>query len=89
MQTTMSFTSNAADVSAPFFATGKDIKEGLTEFIKKAGLLVYKDYFMAIKLGKNTNIPAEIEKEHFLSMVRDVYVSRVKSLEKATLKKAA
>lgn len=89
MQTTMMFDGNADDVSGPFFATGKDIKDGLTEYIKKVGFLIYKDYFMGIKLGKNTNIPAGIEKEHFLEIIRNVYVKRVKELEKGDLKKAA
>jgi hypothetical protein len=89
MQTILNFSANTADSKEPFFATGKDIKEGLQEYIKKSGLVGYKDYYMAVKLGKNTNIPAGIEIQHYLQMVKDVYVSRAKSLEKITLKRAA
>lgn len=89
MQTIMNFSAHQDDVNEPFFATGKDIKEGLNEYIKKTGLVAFKDYYMSIKLGKNTNIPAGIEKEHFLEMVKDVYVTRAKGLENRTLKRAA
>ena len=85
----MNFTAQPVDVNEPFFATGKDIREGLNEHIKKTGLVGFKDYYMSIKLGKNPNIPAGIEKEHFLQMVKDVYVSRAKGLENRALKKAA
>jgi hypothetical protein len=89
MQTIMNFSAHTDDVNEPFFATGKDIKEGLKEYIKKCGLFGYKDYYMNVKFGKNTNIPAGIEKEHYLQMVKDIYENRAKALEKATLKKAA
>jgi len=89
MQTVMNFSAQPVDVKEPFFATGKDIKDGLNEYIKKSGLVGYKDYYMSVKLGTNTSIPAGIEKDHYLQMVKDVYVSRAKSLEKGELKKAA
>lgn len=90
MQTIMNFIAQLdGNDDEPFFATGNDIKKGLQEYIKKSGLVGFKDYYMSIKLGKNTNIPAGIEKNHFLQMVKDVYVSRVKALEKGELKKAA
>jgi hypothetical protein len=51
----------------PFFATGKDIKYGLQEFIKKSGLTGFKDYYMSVKEGKNTHIPAGVEKRAFFT----------------------
>ena len=89
MQTTINFNTNPDDIKEPFFATGKDIKEGLNEYIKTTGLVKFKDYYMSIKLGKNPNIPGGIEKEHFLEMVKDVYVTRAKGLAVRELKKAA
>jgi len=89
MQTIMNFYTQPDDVNEPFFATGKDIKDGLNEYIKKSGLVGFKDYYMSVKLGKNTNIPAGIEIEHFLQMIKDVYESRAKGLEKRQLKRAA
>ena len=89
MQTILNFSAHPSDADEPFFATGKDIKDGLNEYIKKSGLVGFKDYYMAIKLGKNTNIPAGIEKEHYLQIVKEVYQDRVKGLEKRQLNKAA
>jgi hypothetical protein len=89
MQTIMNFYSQDDDVNEPFFATGKDIRDGLVLHIKKVGLMKYKDYYMAVKHGTITTIPAGIELEHFLQMVKDVYMKRAAVLDKKPFKKAA
>jgi hypothetical protein len=89
MQIEFNFYSAAPEDTEPFFASGKDVREGLEQYIKKCGLVKYKDYYMDLKLGKNNNIPANIEKQHFLEMAKDVYQKYTASLEKKAIKKAA